>query len=53
MIGYALRRVGQAVIVLLGLTVLVFVLEHMIPGNLAAPSSGRGPVPGRSPPSTA
>jgi peptide/nickel transport system permease protein len=35
MIGYALRRLCQAVIVLLGLTVLVFVLEHIIPGNLA------------------
>jgi peptide/nickel transport system permease protein len=30
-----LRRLAQAVIVLLGLTVLVFVLEHMIPGSLA------------------
>jgi len=35
MIGYTLRRIAQAVIVLLGLTVLVFVLEHIIPGNLA------------------
>ncbi|MGD0944950.1 MAG: ABC transporter permease [Acidimicrobiales bacterium] len=35
MIGYTLRRLCQAVIVLLGLTVLVFVLEHIIPGNLA------------------
>jgi peptide/nickel transport system permease protein len=35
MIGYSLRRLCQAVIVLLGLTVLVFVLEHIIPGNLA------------------
>jgi peptide/nickel transport system permease protein len=35
MIGYTLRRLAQAVIVLLGLTVLVFVLEHMIPGSLA------------------
>src|ERR1019366_1303257 len=35
MIGYTLRRIGQAVIVLVGLTVLVFVLEHIIPGNLA------------------
>jgi peptide/nickel transport system permease protein len=34
MIGYILRRLAQAVIVLLGLTVLVFVLEHMIPGSL-------------------
>jgi peptide/nickel transport system permease protein len=35
MIGYTLRRVAQAVVVVLGVTVLVFVLEHIIPGNLA------------------
>ncbi len=35
MIGYTLRRLVQAVIVLLGLTVLVFLLEHIIPGSLA------------------
>ncbi len=35
MIGFTLRRLCQAVIVLLGLTILVFVLEHIIPGNLA------------------
>ena len=35
MIGFTLRRLAQAVVVLLGLTVLVFVLEHIIPGNLA------------------
>ncbi len=35
MIGYTLRRLVQAVVVLLGVTVLVFVLEHIIPGNLA------------------
>jgi len=35
MIGYMLRRIGQAVIVLVGLSVLVFVLQHIIPGNLA------------------
>ena len=35
MIGYTLRRIGQAFVVVLGVTVLVFVLEHIIPGNLA------------------
>ena len=35
MIGYTLRRLGQAVIVVLGVTVLVFLLEHLIPGSLA------------------
>ena len=35
MIGYTLRRLGQAAIVVLGVTVLVFLLEHLIPGSLA------------------
>lgn len=35
MTGYILRRLGQALIVLLGVTVLVFILEHIIPGSLA------------------
>ncbi len=35
MSGFALRRVGQAVAVLLGVTLLVFVLEHLTPGSLA------------------
>ncbi len=47
MIGYTLRRLVQAVVVLLGVTVLVFVLEHIIPGNLARPSSARGRARGR------
>jgi peptide/nickel transport system permease protein len=33
--GYIIRRVGQAVIVLLGVTVLVFVLQHLLPGSIA------------------
>jgi peptide/nickel transport system permease protein len=46
MIGYALRRLCQAVVVLLGLTVLVFVLEHIIPGNLARAILGSRASPG-------
>ena len=52
MIGFTLRRLVQAVVVLLGLTVLVFVLEHIIPGSLARPSRARGRARERSPPST-
>ena len=52
MIGYTLRRLCQALIVLLGLTVLVFVLEHIIPGNLARAILGPVPTAARSPPST-
>ncbi|HEU5003575.1 MAG TPA: ABC transporter permease [Actinomycetota bacterium] len=35
MIGFIVRRIGQAIIVLLGLTLLVFVMEHLLPGNIA------------------
>jgi peptide/nickel transport system permease protein len=33
--AFIVRRVGQAVIVVLGVTVVTFLLEHLIPGNLA------------------
>jgi len=46
MIGYTLRRLVQAAVVLLGLTVLVFALEHMIPGNLARAILGPRASPG-------
>ena len=35
MAGYILRRVGQAVIVLVGVTILVFILQHLLPGSIA------------------
>jgi peptide/nickel transport system permease protein len=35
MTGYIIRRLGQAVIVILGVTLLTFLLEQLIPGNLA------------------
>ncbi|HEV2240459.1 MAG TPA: ABC transporter permease [Streptosporangiaceae bacterium] len=35
MAGYLLRRVAQAVIVVLGVTAVTFILEHLIPGSLA------------------
>jgi peptide/nickel transport system permease protein len=34
-IGYLVRRAGQAVIVVLGVTAVTFALEHLIPGSLA------------------
>ena len=46
MIGYTLRRLVQAAVVLLGLTVLVFALEHVIPGNLARAILGPRASPG-------
>jgi peptide/nickel transport system permease protein len=33
--GYLLRRTAQAVIVVLGVTAVTFILEHLIPGSLA------------------
>ncbi len=35
MIGYIIRRIGQAIIVLLGVTVLVFILRQLLPGSIA------------------
>lgn len=35
MTGYLLRRIVQAVIVVLGVTAVTFVLQHVIPGSLA------------------
>lgn len=35
MIGYVIRRLGQAVIVILGVTFLVFILRHLLPGSIA------------------
>jgi peptide/nickel transport system permease protein len=35
MTGYIIRRVGQAVIVVLGVTLIAFFLEHLIPGGIA------------------
>ena len=35
MIGFIVRRLGQAVIVLLGLSLLTFILEHLLPGSIA------------------
>ncbi|MGH7692417.1 MAG: ABC transporter permease [Candidatus Dormibacteria bacterium] len=33
MIGYLVRRVGQAIIVLIGVTIITFILLHLLPGN--------------------
>ena len=35
MIGYIIRRIGQAIIVILGVTVIVFILRHLLPGSVA------------------
>jgi peptide/nickel transport system permease protein len=33
--GYIIRRIGQAIIVVLGVTLIAFLLEHLIPGGVA------------------
>jgi peptide/nickel transport system permease protein len=33
--GFIIRRLGEAIIVTLGVTIIVFVLLHLLPGNLA------------------
>jgi peptide/nickel transport system permease protein len=33
--GYLIRRIAQAVVVVLGVTAVTFILEHLIPGSLA------------------
>jgi peptide/nickel transport system permease protein len=35
LIGYIIRRIGQAIIVILGVTVIVFILRHLLPGSVA------------------
>ena len=35
MIGYIIRRIGQAIIVIVGVTLIVFILRHLLPGNIA------------------
>jgi peptide/nickel transport system permease protein len=46
--GYIVRRIAQAVVVVLGVTVVTFGLEHLIPGNLAraiiGPRASRGAI---------
>ena len=46
MTGYIIRRVGQAVIVVLGVTLIAFLLEHLIPGGIAWSILGPHATPG-------
>ncbi len=46
MTGYIIRRVGQAVIVVLGVTMIAFLLEHLIPGGIARSILGPRATPG-------
>ena len=45
MTGYIIRRLGQAIIVTLGVTVVTFALLHLLPGNLARDVLGARATP--------
>ena len=45
MTGYIIRRIGQALIVILGVTLLVFLLTHVIPGGEARATLGARATP--------
>jgi peptide/nickel transport system permease protein len=34
-IGFIVRRIGQAIIVIVGVTLIVFILRHLLPGSIA------------------
>jgi peptide/nickel transport system permease protein len=45
--GYLLRRVGQAIAVVIGLLIVTFIMIHMIPGSAARSVLGVRATPGR------
>ena len=45
MTGYIIRRLGQAIVVTLGVTIITFALLHLLPGNLARDVLGARATP--------
>jgi peptide/nickel transport system permease protein len=45
MTGYIIRRMGQAIIVVLGVTMIVFILRHLLPGSIARAIIGPAATP--------
>jgi peptide/nickel transport system permease protein len=45
MTGYIIRRLGQSVIVVLGVTLIVFIMLHLLPGSLARDILGNRATP--------
>jgi len=43
--GYIIRRLGQAIVVTLGVTIITFALLHLLPGNLARDVLGARATP--------
>ena len=45
MTGFIIRRLGQAIVVVLGVTIITFVLLHSLPGSLARDILGNRATP--------
>jgi peptide/nickel transport system permease protein len=45
MTGFIIRRLGQAIVVVLGVTLIVFILLHLLPGSLARDILGNRATP--------
>lgn len=45
MSGYIIRRVGQAIVVTIGVTIITFALEHLFPGSIARSILGTHATP--------
>ena len=52
MTGFIIRRLGQAIIVILGVTLITFILLHLLPGSLARDILGNRATPRPSSSST-
>ena len=48
MIGFIIRRLGQAIVVALGVTIMTFLLLHALPGSLARDILGNRALPSQS-----
>lgn len=45
MTGYIIRRLGQAIVVILGVTMIAFLMEHLLPGGIARAIIGTRATP--------
>jgi len=45
MTGFIIRRLGQAIVVVLGVTLITFILLHLLPGSLARDILGNRATP--------
>jgi peptide/nickel transport system permease protein len=45
LIGFIIRRLGQAVVVIIGVTLIAFILQHLLPGSIARDIIGARATP--------